>query len=86
MTWPRSLRDASLRQGIDGKLTALSIDIVEQTSRMEEHAEQPGVSARMMYAVANRRTAHRLAALDVPGRPGREPPGRARVRSAPEWR
>ncbi|WP_033223339.1 xanthine dehydrogenase family protein molybdopterin-binding subunit, partial [Kitasatospora phosalacinea] len=50
----------------DGTLTALAMDVVEQTSRIKEFAEQTGVPARMMYAVANRRTTHRLAALDVP--------------------
>ncbi|GLW71053.1 xanthine dehydrogenase [Kitasatospora phosalacinea] len=50
----------------DGRLTALAVDVVEQTSRIKEFAEQTGVPARMMYAVANRRTTHRLAALDVP--------------------
>ncbi|MFJ4675537.1 xanthine dehydrogenase family protein molybdopterin-binding subunit [Kitasatospora sp. NPDC088783] len=50
----------------DGRLTALAVDVVEQTSRIKEFAEQTGVPARMMYAAANRRTTHRLAALDVP--------------------
>ncbi|MCC9308892.1 xanthine dehydrogenase family protein molybdopterin-binding subunit [Kitasatospora sp. RB6PN24] len=50
----------------DGTLTALAIDVVEQTSRIKEFAEQTGVPARMMYASPNRRTTHRLAALDVP--------------------
>ncbi|WP_433887418.1 xanthine dehydrogenase family protein molybdopterin-binding subunit [Streptomyces sp. CA-111067] len=49
-----------------GTLTALAIDVVEQTSRIKEFAEQTGVPSRMMYATANRRTTHRLAALDVP--------------------
>ncbi|MFJ8628625.1 xanthine dehydrogenase family protein molybdopterin-binding subunit [Kitasatospora sp. NPDC093550] len=50
----------------DGRLTALAVDVVEQTSRIKEFAEQTGVPARMMYAAANRRTSHRLAVLDVP--------------------
>lgn len=49
-----------------GTLTALAIDVVEQTSRIKEFAEQTGVPSRMMYASPNRRTTHRLAALDVP--------------------
>ncbi|MEE4546340.1 xanthine dehydrogenase family protein molybdopterin-binding subunit [Streptomyces sp. V4-01] len=49
-----------------GALTALAIDVVEQTSRIKEFAEQTGVPSRMMYATPNRRTTHRLAALDVP--------------------
>jgi xanthine dehydrogenase YagR molybdenum-binding subunit len=50
----------------DGRLRALRVDVVEQTSRIKEYAEQTGVPARMMYAVPNRATSHRLAALDVP--------------------
>ena len=49
-----------------GRLSAIAIDVVEQTSRVKEFAEQTGVPARMMYASANRRSTHRLAALDVP--------------------
>ena len=49
-----------------GRLTALSVDVVEQTSRIKEFAEQTGVPSRIMYASPNRRTTHRLAALDVP--------------------
>jgi xanthine dehydrogenase YagR molybdenum-binding subunit len=50
----------------DGRLTAIAIDVVEQTSRIKEFAEQTGTATRMMYASPNRRTTHRLAALDVP--------------------
>ena len=50
----------------DGRLSAVSCDVVEQTSRIKESAEQTGLPARMMYAAPNRHTTHRLAALDVP--------------------
>jgi xanthine dehydrogenase YagR molybdenum-binding subunit len=50
----------------DGTLSAIALDVVEQTSRIKEFAEQTGMPARMMYAAPNRRTTHRLAALDVP--------------------
>ncbi|GAB4079413.1 xanthine dehydrogenase family protein molybdopterin-binding subunit [Modestobacter muralis] len=49
-----------------GRLSAIAIDVVEQTSKIKEFAEQTGVPARMMYASPNRRTTHRLAPLDVP--------------------
>ncbi|MFG2735823.1 xanthine dehydrogenase family protein molybdopterin-binding subunit [Streptomyces harbinensis] len=62
---PTILR-CSLGADRDGTLTALAVDVVEQTSRIKEFAEQTGVPARIMYATANRRTTHRLAALDVP--------------------
>jgi xanthine dehydrogenase YagR molybdenum-binding subunit len=50
----------------DGRLTAITHDVIEQTSRIKEFAEQTAVATRGMYAAPNRRTTHRLAALDVP--------------------
>jgi len=50
----------------DGRLLAIAIDVTEQTSRIKEFAEQTGAPTRMMYAAPDRRTTHRLAALDVP--------------------
>jgi xanthine dehydrogenase YagR molybdenum-binding subunit len=50
----------------DGRLTALAHDVVEQTSKVKEFAEQTAVASRIMYAAPNRRTSHRLAVLDVP--------------------
>jgi xanthine dehydrogenase YagR molybdenum-binding subunit len=50
----------------DGKLTSIAHDVVEQTSTLEEFAEQTAVATRMMYAAPNRRTSHRLARLDLP--------------------
>jgi xanthine dehydrogenase YagR molybdenum-binding subunit len=50
----------------DGRLSAIVHEVVEQTSTVREFAEQTAVATRMMYAAENRRTSHRLAALDVP--------------------
>jgi xanthine dehydrogenase YagR molybdenum-binding subunit len=50
----------------DGRLTALAHEVVEQTSTVKEYAEQTAVTSRKMYATPNRRTGHKLAALDVP--------------------
>jgi len=50
----------------DGTLTAISHEVVEQTSTLKEFAEQTAVVTRVMYAAPNRRTTHRLARLDVP--------------------
>jgi xanthine dehydrogenase YagR molybdenum-binding subunit len=50
----------------DGRLTAIIHEVIEQTSRFQEFAEQTAVPTRLMYAAPNRRTSHRLAALDVP--------------------
>jgi xanthine dehydrogenase YagR molybdenum-binding subunit len=57
-----------IRLGADknGHLTAISHDVVEQTSTLQEFAEQTAVATRMMYAAPNRSTTHRLARLDVP--------------------
>ena len=49
----------------DGRLLAIGHDVIEQTSRFKEFAEQTAVVSRMMYATQSRRTTHRLAALDV---------------------
>jgi xanthine dehydrogenase YagR molybdenum-binding subunit len=56
------------RLGADaqGHLSAIIHDVVEQTSRIKEFAEQTAAPTRIMYAAPNRRTTHRLAALDVP--------------------
>ncbi|MCA1185203.1 xanthine dehydrogenase family protein molybdopterin-binding subunit [Saccharopolyspora sp. 6T] len=50
----------------DGKLELVTHDVVEQTSTVQEFAEQTAVGTRTVYAAPNRRTTHRLAALDVP--------------------
>jgi xanthine dehydrogenase YagR molybdenum-binding subunit len=50
----------------DGRLTAIAHDVEEQTSTVREFAEQTAVVTRTMYAAPNRRTTHRVAALDVP--------------------
>ena len=50
----------------DGRLTSMSLDIVEHTSRIKEFAEQTPAPFRMMYASPNRRTTTRLAPLDIP--------------------
>jgi xanthine dehydrogenase YagR molybdenum-binding subunit len=50
----------------DGRLSAIGHDVVEQTSTVREFAEQTATPTRVMYAAPNRRTSHRLAALDVP--------------------
>jgi xanthine dehydrogenase YagR molybdenum-binding subunit len=60
-----TIQRVRLGAGRDGRMTAISHDVVEQTSTVAEFAEQTAVATRMMYAAANRATTHRLAALDV---------------------
>jgi xanthine dehydrogenase YagR molybdenum-binding subunit len=57
-----------IRLGADagGRLTAVAHDVVQQTAKIKGYAEQIAVCSRTMYAAPNRRTTHRLAALDVP--------------------
>jgi len=50
----------------DGRLTATCHDVIAQTAKTKEFAEQAAVPTRTMYATQSRRTTHRLAALDVP--------------------
>ncbi|MBW0101305.1 xanthine dehydrogenase family protein molybdopterin-binding subunit [Pseudonocardia sp. KRD291] len=61
-----TIQQVQLAAQRDGALDGIAIDVVEQTSRIKEFAEQTGVPTRNMYAAPNRRTTHRLAALDVP--------------------
>ncbi len=57
-----------IRLGADrgGVLSAIAVDVIEQTSRIKEFAEQTATPSRSMYAAPHRRTGHRLAKLDVP--------------------
>jgi xanthine dehydrogenase YagR molybdenum-binding subunit len=57
-----------IRLGADagGRLSAISHEVVEHTSRISEFAEQTATPTRVMYAAPHRRTTHRLARLDVP--------------------
>ncbi|TDC97275.1 xanthine dehydrogenase family protein molybdopterin-binding subunit [Actinomadura sp. 7K507] len=57
-----------LKLGADaeGHLNAILHDVVEQTSTVQEFAEQTATPTRVMYRAPNRRTSHRLVRLDVP--------------------
>ncbi len=61
----------------DGQLTAIVHEALQQSSRLREFTEQTAVATRMMYAAPNRRTAHRLARLDVPTPSWMRAPGEA---------
>ena len=73
-----------LAADVDGRLTGISNDIVELTARYKEFAEQTGIPTRTMYAATNRRTTHRLAALDVPVPSWMRAPGECPGMFAPE--
>ncbi|WP_156689868.1 xanthine dehydrogenase family protein molybdopterin-binding subunit [Mycobacterium sp. Marseille-P9652] len=61
-----TIQRVRLGADLDGRLTSLSHEVVEQTATVKEYAEQTAVLSRMMYAATNRKTTHRLARLDVP--------------------
>jgi xanthine dehydrogenase YagR molybdenum-binding subunit len=61
-----TIQRVRLAADTEGNLTSISHDVVEQTSKVREFAEQTAVATRIMYAAPNRRTTHRLAKLDVP--------------------
>ncbi len=68
-----------VRLGADsgGQIGVLVHDVCEHTSGIKEFAEQTATISRMMYAATNRRTSHRLAALDVPVPSWMRAPGEA---------
>jgi xanthine dehydrogenase YagR molybdenum-binding subunit len=61
-----TIQHVRLGADLDGTLTALAVDVVEQTSRTEEFSEGSDGPARMMYAAPQRRTTNRPVVLDVP--------------------
>jgi xanthine dehydrogenase YagR molybdenum-binding subunit len=66
-----------LGAGQDGHLTATSHDVIEQTAKIKEFAENAAVPTRTMYATQSRSTTHRLAKLDVPVPSWMRAPGEA---------
>jgi xanthine dehydrogenase YagR molybdenum-binding subunit len=63
---PPSIQRIQLGADGGGRLTAIAHDVVQQTAKIKGYAEQIAACSRTMYAAPNRRTTHRLAALDVP--------------------
>jgi xanthine dehydrogenase YagR molybdenum-binding subunit len=61
-----TIQRVQLAADAGGRLLGIAHDVVELTSKIKEFAEQTGVPTRTMYAAPNRRTTHKLAALDVP--------------------
>src|SRR3546814_16505511 len=79
-----TIQRMQLAANSDGRVTAISIDVVEQTSRMKEYVEQSGMPTRMLYASPNRRTTHRLAARSEERRVGKECVSTCRSRWSPD--
>lgn len=62
----QTVSDIRIGADTDGRIIALEHAVTTQTSAIKEFVEHAAVPARMMYAAPNRRTSHRVAALDVP--------------------
>ena len=71
-----TIQHVRLGADLDGTLTALAVDVVEQSSRTKEFTEGSDGPARMMYAAPQRRTTNRPVALDVPIPTWMRAPGR----------
>lgn len=74
---PPTIQRVWLGADSGGRLTAIAHDVVEQTSKIKEYVEPTAISTRTMYAAHNRRTTHRLAALDAPVPTWMRAPGEA---------
>jgi len=68
----------------DGRLQAISNEVVELTAKLKEFAEQTATPTRFMYAAPHRKTSHRLAALDLPVPSWMRAPGECPGMFAPE--
>lgn len=79
-----TIQRVRLAANASGELTAIAHDATEHTATIKEFAEQTTVPTRTMYAAPNRRTSHRLAALDVPVPSWMRAPGEAPGMVAPE--
>jgi xanthine dehydrogenase YagR molybdenum-binding subunit len=68
-----------IRLGTDagGVISALSHEVVSQTSTVKEFVEQSATPSRVMYTSPNSRTSHRVTALDVPVSSWMRAPGEA---------
>ena len=63
---PPTIQHVRLGADLDGTLTAVAVDVLEQSSRTKEFIEGSDGPARMMYAAPQRRTTNRPVVLDVP--------------------
>ncbi|MDV7242318.1 MULTISPECIES: xanthine dehydrogenase family protein molybdopterin-binding subunit [Rhodococcus] len=70
-----TLQHIRLGADTDGHLTAVSHEVLTQSAKIKEFAEQAAVPSRMMYSSPARYTSHRLVALDVPAPSWMRAPG-----------
>ena len=73
---PPTIQHVRLGADLDGTLTAVAVDVLEQSSRTKEFSEGSDGPARMMYVAPQRRTTNRPVVLDVPVPTWMRAPGR----------
>jgi len=59
----------------DGRLTAISHDVITSTATINEYVERASLATRILYAAENRRTTHRVERLDLPANSWMRAPG-----------
>jgi xanthine dehydrogenase YagR molybdenum-binding subunit len=62
---PPTSQRLRLGSDADGRLTALSHEVIQGTAKAKGYAEQVGVCSRTLYATPNLRTTHRIDAVDL---------------------
>ena len=62
---PRTEQHLQIGASTDGALAAMRHDVVTQTSVLEDWVEPSAVVTRMLYAVPNQATTHRLTKLNI---------------------
>lgn len=62
---PESEQRVRLAADEQGRLSAISHEVVSPTARLKEFVEQTATPTRIMYAAANRVTSHRAVPLDL---------------------
>jgi xanthine dehydrogenase YagR molybdenum-binding subunit len=72
-----TIQRLQLGADLDGTLTAIAHDVIEQTSFVYEYTEKTAVVSRTLYAAPNRRTTHRLARVNLPANSWMRAPGEA---------
>jgi xanthine dehydrogenase YagR molybdenum-binding subunit len=72
-----TIQRVELAAAADGRLTAVTHDVIEHTAVRTEFAEQTAACTRVMYGTPAMRTTHRLARLNVPAPSWMRAPGEA---------
>jgi xanthine dehydrogenase YagR molybdenum-binding subunit len=70
-----TIQHVELGAAADGRLTAVTHDVIEHTATRTEFAEQTAACTRVMYGTQAMRTTHRLARLNVPAPSWMRAPG-----------